>query len=299
MPNPNIAIIKVTDLNLQKGDIVIYPSGHKGYAFGHSLVVAEEIKEGRKEFQVYESHGSKEGVYKQSQGSIDYVKIENIDAKAQVFRIEDEGLRDSFLKNLGSTTVKYSVAKVVLNSLRDWFSSESKKVDDVAERIAKYYFNSHFGEGQSNAANNFCSQYTYQCLQNAAMEQAVGKDKLGVQGLRIIDDKDDFKKWKAKHIDQIKDAVRSFPPELKHVSSSVLPSNLIDALQSLSEKNQQQGVSKSDSVNAPKDEKKGFFARIFEGFKSLFSGSKKDKVEESAEEKLMQSTSEKIRLPMS
>ena len=280
--NQNLGISKVEINDIKRGDIIIIPPTIQsmGLLAGHSMV-ATEAADRNGHFYVHHSASDRDGSKKERE-SKDYGDIKDLEKYgAQVFRIDDGETVKSFMQNLEQTKINYSIGKVITNTLRDWFSSKDKKIDDVADRIAKYYFNSHLGDDPSKAANNFCSQYTYQCLQNAAMEKIVGKEALGVRrsDSTLMDDKDDFEKWKAKHIGKIKEAVKKFPPELKHVSSSISPSNLIDALQSLSEKNQQQGVSKSDSFNAPKDEKKGFFARIFEGFKSLFSGSKKDKVE--------------------
>jgi hypothetical protein len=190
----------------------------------------------------------------------------------QGFEISNPSLRDRFTKALEQTAVKFSVAKVVSSTVRDFFSSEKEREGDVAEKVAKYYHKSHAASGVETVGGNkvsnvFCSQLVYQCLQNAMVEEKLGGEKeLGCQQNRRnnkMEIKEDFNTWRAANIDKIREAVHDFPPEMKHISSSVSPKRLIGFLSNMA-KEQEVEVNKGVAPAAEEKGQKsqGFFASM-------------------------------------
>jgi hypothetical protein len=181
-------------------------------------------------------------------------------AGAQKFEIEDTNLREKFLENLQKTGVEFKVAKSFHKIPSDFFKSEKSREDDVAEAVAKYYYNSH--HNPAIVSKMFCSQFVFQNLQNALVEKSC-EDKDNKLGNEITEP---FEVWKKNHIDAIKKAVEEFPPELKHVSSAVTPNGLASILSKVAERGQEGEAGKPTSETA------NIFSRMFRGLVNFFEG---------------------------
>lgn len=158
---------------------------------------------------------------------------------AKKFEIGDENLRKRFVDNLEKTKVEFKVTKFFHKVLSDVFKSEKSRENDVAERVAKYYYGSH--ADQKVTAKMFCSQFVFQNLQNALVEQSCNG------GLTAPIAGETFETWRENHIEKIKGAVKNFPPELKHVSSAVTPNGLVSILSKLAQSKE----SEADKKPAP------------------------------------------------
>ncbi len=171
------------------------------------------------------------------------------------FVVTDPTFNQRFLENLERTNVQYSVLKVVGSSIRDFFSRKETRENQVSERIAKYCYQSYLvtGEPEKKPSKMFCSQLVFQNLQNTLAEETIGLRKL------MIGNERNFEEWRANHIDEIRDAVKKFPPELKHASSSITPNKLVKALSSIAERCKEAvstlTSSKSSNASAPLQEK--------------------------------------------
>ncbi len=178
---------------------------------------------------------------------------------AKKFEIGDENLRKRFVDNLEKTEVEFKVTKVFHKVLSDFFRSEESRENDVAERVAKYYYGSH--ADPKVTAKMFCSQFVFQNLQNALVEQSCNG------GLTAPIAGETFKTWRETHLEKIKEAVKKFPPELKHVSSTVTPNGLISILGKLAARNQE-----SETDKKPASETGNIFSNTFRGLVNFFGG---------------------------
>ncbi len=178
---------------------------------------------------------------------------------AQRFEIKDEDLRKRFITNLQKTKVEFKVTKNFHKVPSDFFSSETSRANAVAERVAKYYYGSHVDPRVT--AKMFCSQFVFQNLQNALVEKSCnGNLTAPAKG-------ESLETWKKTHIDDIKKAVKEFPPELKHVSSSVTPNGLVAILNKLAARSQE-----SEPDKKPASETDNIFSKIVRGFSNFFGG---------------------------
>lgn len=102
-------------------------------------------------------------------------------------------------------------------------------------------------------------------------EKLGGEGKLGCKQNRLnnqMEIKEDFNTWRATNIDKIRDAVREFPPEMKHISSSVSPKRLIGFLSDMA-KEPEVEVGKGVAVAA--EEKGGKSQGFFASMKAVIS----------------------------
>lgn len=195
---------------------------------------------------------------------------------AQRFEIEDTDLREKFVDNLEKTEVEFKVTKLSHKVLSDFFSSEKSREEAVAERVAKYYYESH--ANPKIPAKMFCSQFVFQNLQNALVEKSCDN------GLATPTEGETFEAWRKAHIEKIKEAVKNFPPELKHVSSAVTPNGLVAILNKLAVPSQENETEKKPAEAAPIPSttrsfdtpnpscKPSFAIQLLERFKGFFRG---------------------------
>ncbi len=177
---------------------------------------------------------------------------------AKKFEIGDKDLRTKFIDNLEKTKVEFKVTKFFHKVLSDVFSSEKSREEDVAERVAKYYYGSH--ADPKVTAKMFCSQFVFQNLQNALVEQSCNG------GLTAPSAGETFETWRENHIEKIKGAVKKFPPELKHVSSAVTPNGLAAILGKLARSQE------SETDEKPASETGNIFSKTFRGLVNFFGG---------------------------
>lgn len=198
---------------------------------------------------------------------------------AQRFEIEDTDLRKKFIDNLEKTRVAFKVTKVALAIPRDFFKSEESREEAVAEAVAKYYYNSH--HNPAITSKMFCSQFVVQSLQNALVEKSC-EEKNKSLGNPIAES---FEEWKKNHINDIREAVKEFPPQLKHASSAITPTGLASILNELTKARSQESVAeKKEEVVAPRASptpspdkpntscKPSFAIQLLEKFQEIFRG---------------------------
>ena len=251
VPNP-AELLK--DGDSARGMMCVGPQdkGLKGAARPNHAVVQAYGLEDRPDVRViFEAVGENRGERTSTTG---YIRDGFFSRKgAAGFIVTDPAFNQRFLENLDRTKVQYSVLKVVGSLVRDFFSKKETRENQVSERIAKYCYQSYLvtGEPEKKPSKMFCSQLVFQNLHNTLAEEAIGFRKL------MIGNERNFEEWRANHIDEIRDAVKQFPPELKHASSSITPTKLVKALSSIAERCKEavSTVTSPKSSNAPIEDK--------------------------------------------